>query len=351
MAAEQGYGGQGKLKITNATRMKFLSTGGGERSPDTAPRDPEKPACDLAPANESQLERKRRLNRNNERKKRAKRILRIEDMTAKFHSLTTENETLKAEGEDLKQKIASVKKFMDEQRKKPAVQAGGQAQTQGSSAQVTVLGSPQGGRILGQGGTAATKPGMPQTQQQLGAPAFPDLSSVVASLTGPTGSAQGQPNPLSNVDLSVIPREQRIRLLQLEFEKQDRILSQLRVQSGVVAAPQTPAPAVASVQPSQQLIVNGQEQVQALIRQATTQLCGTSPLVAPSPAPLDVDSQALLQQLQDRLSAQTPSSATSSFASGAASEGGSVNSYLMEQQLLLALETIQNQRRGNDGGR
>lgn len=349
MGADQAYGGHGNVKITNATRMKFLSTGGGKRSPDTAPRDPEEPACDLAPANESQLERKRRLNRNNERKKRAKRILRIEDMTAKFHGLTAENEALKAEGEDLKQKIESVKKFMEEQRKKPAVQAGGQSQTQGSSVQVTVPGSPQGSRVLRQEGTTGAGPGTAQTLQQVGGPAFPDLSRVVASLTDTMDSAPSQPNPLSNVDLSVIPREQRIRLLQMEFQKQDRILSQLRMQAGVATA-ETPAPAVASVQPSQQVVINGQEQVQALIRQATTQLCGTSPLAALTPAPLAVGHQPLLQQLQDSLCSQNSSSATSSFASGATSQGGAVNSYLIEQQLLLALEAIQNQRKRNEEG-
>ena len=126
-----------------------------------------------------------------------------------------------------------------------------------------------------------------------------------------------------------------------EFEKQQKILTQIRNLSGAVAAAPAPPPPPA-VNEQQQL----KEQVEAMLQQVTAALCpAPAPPVAavaaaPSPSAPATTSE-LLQLLQQHLVSPSPSSLSPSVSPAAGGEGDVMHSFLLQQQVLLALEAIQ----------
>lgn len=245
----------GQKGFPSATKVKFLahhqrSASGGASGPDSA--------TDEAPPNESQLDRKRRLNRNNERKKRAKKVVKIEELTSQFHDLSSQNENLKTESKALQERIALVKQYMKEHaEKKPAAH-------NGCAATSAVSGASRGGSLEEIFWTAAsafasrnqqgdnTTAGIPQvpsphpTSTITSSPSSmqaTSIASVASSVqTAASSTLHAAASALhtaasTQADLTFLPREQRVRLLQHELEKQDRILSMIRLQNGTLRAP------------------------------------------------------------------------------------------------------------------
>ena len=265
MLLQDDFDRLGQSGFRNATKVKFLAhQQGGSHAPSGSDS-----ATDEAPANESQLDRKRRLNRNNERKKRAKKVLKIEELTSQFHDLTNQNENLKTESKALQERIALVKQYMKERAdKKPAANNGGAAATAVTAEQIaaSMLASSTGGGLLEarrwiaasefasriQNGAINTA-GIPQATSALPHPTSsisppPSSATQVASTASVASSLQtvasSSPHAAApptaaarQIDLSFLPREQRIRLLQHEMEKQNRILSLIRLHNATLGAP------------------------------------------------------------------------------------------------------------------
>lgn len=323
-------------------------------------------AADEAPANETQLDRKRRLNRNNERKKRAKKVLKIEELTSQFHDLTSQNNELKAESTELQERIALVKQYMKEQEeKKPAARQGAAASRfiAGRSAAPTLASTSGGGFSEAQlwTPTPADQFATRRRQNPLGTAGIPQLplphaistvtspSSIIpaAPATSVAASLQFSAAPASQaaantatspsqVNLSLLSREQRVRLLQHELEKQDRILTLIRLHNGTL---------------TDQPRVNDTPSMDWLVFPP-----GLLSPVQPVRPPRSIPAVAAPTQ-QNLQFSQGPANTGGLFnmivsgqpvqpqrAVGAASE---VDEFLLRQQLLLAMKKMQNENRNS----
>ena len=221
-------------QISTRTRVKFLSRAVGVQwyangsGPQGGAADPAL-LNDQEPKNESQIERKRRLNRNNERKKRAKRIMKIEDLTANFHALTSKNKELKAESNQLKESILAVQQYMSERGivLAPTVElAQSSPCCSGSSSQLTINSLVSSGIHTSRNDACRIVDASLQAQR-----ASFDMVEHTRSLTSP----QANPHMTAAITdrvLGLLPRELRMHLLRLEFEKQERIIAELRIHLG-----------------------------------------------------------------------------------------------------------------------
>ncbi|CAB9499992.1 expressed unknown protein [Seminavis robusta] len=341
-------------------KMKFLSHGvGGKRSPATATSssvsgdnaaDPGS-LSDAEPENETQIERKRRLNRNNERKKRAKRISKIEDLTARFHTLTSENEALKAESKELREKIELVKEYMKENGKKgpsaavpspsPCPQVPKSTSWLGSSSTNLTAHSMLSAGMQTTGGSSVSQ-SQPQGQVTL-----PNLTAAAIPASAATNH-RATTTGISDVSLSLISREQRILLLQREFEKQNMILKLLRLQMGThPGGEDSNAPvSTCAAAPSSSLTLLHQQQHSSMSQDPAPSLFDSA---TPAPVPAtssQTSHHALLQQHQ-----AGPAPAPSHFAAAAGaatvnSTNESLENLFSQHPLLRTLQELQRQQRG-----
>jgi hypothetical protein len=226
--------------VTHTTKVQFISQVAGGKNyllKEGGTGADESSFDDFIPENETQKERKRRLNRVNERKKRARKIVKIETLTSKFHSLTNENQALRDENKSIRQKIEEIKKQM------APVGDGGEVLSSNISGPSTEsFFSTEGSTPPASTTSSSNREILPTGTQQL----VPDVHSMPAS--EPTA-------PL--MDLSFLSREQRVLLLQQEYEKQIRIAMQLSAMNGAstttaAAAAQPQPSALAAVAPSPQ---------------------------------------------------------------------------------------------------
>jgi hypothetical protein len=160
------------------------------------PGSPFEEDSDKTPENETQVERKRRLNRINERKKRARKVAKIETLTSQYHRLIADNSKLKEENKAIREKIEQIKQMTPTR------------DTRGST------------------GRGSTFPIQPPSRAQLRM----DLPTLSATTSATTRSST-PPSSASNLasEISSFSREQRIQLLQNELEKQQFIIQQLRL--------------------------------------------------------------------------------------------------------------------------
>jgi hypothetical protein len=233
-------------QITKMAKMKFLShaVAGKRTSPrpgsSRASGDPADQGSldDTAPENETQIDRKRRQNRNNERKKRAKRIVMIEDLTASFHALTRKNEELKTESKQLKESIETVQQYMRERGMATAAMEPDAAQSQEATRNIAAwLGLSPALTV-----DSLVTAGLPTARNEdvgrssdailQGQMTLPAMAVAPTGLTPPEAN-HAMSGGINSPQLSLLTTEQRMLLLQREFEKQDRIITQLRLQLGI----------------------------------------------------------------------------------------------------------------------
>ena len=192
-----------------SSNVQFLlhsgATSGKAKKKKRGPGSPCKDDSDNTPENETQVERKRRLNRINERKKRARKVTKIETLTSEYHRLIGSNSQLKGENKDIREKIELIKQM-----------------------------TPRGRRSdTSTGSTVSLQPASsrPQVLEEL-----PTLSETTSNTTrssttlrsNSTSTERSTTASNLTLDISNLTREQRVRLLQNELEKQQRIILQLQ---------------------------------------------------------------------------------------------------------------------------
>ena len=340
------YGGV----FANATKVQFLAQGG---SADRAHASGS--TSDEAPDNETQLERKRRLNRNNERKKRAKKVLKIEELTSQFHDLTSQNEALQTESKDLRQRIELVKRYINEQQgKKPAavdMNAATATTSTVANASSTRGGASGGGteraleaQLLAaatlfasqqQHGTSCTA-GKHHAAAPVSVPTNRDSMSTAAAASVAASLPAANPTPSAassnQVDLSFIPREKRVILLQHELEKQNRILALIRLQVGNHGGP--------SLHSNGSSESAGLKDHSAALAPQSQRSSVAAAVSAPSQPHPSSPMTSLLSTLNGFHNNSNGPSVTRN--DGALSD---MERFLLQRQLLASLQSIQNQNR------
>jgi len=210
---------------TSASSFRFLAQGRTQTSSDGQSED----MADEAPPHETQMERKRRLNRNNERKKRAKKVLKIEELTSKYHELSSQNEALKSNSREIREAIALVKRQVA-----GSVATRGVQPVVGAALPVTGAAQPARPSTFSSELLAALVNNSSSNVSRVGNNAEEVLATVKMldhcyarniSSTQPSVSSLG-----SQDNFGLLPRQERISLLQQEYEKQMHILALLRRQ-------------------------------------------------------------------------------------------------------------------------
>lgn len=202
-------------QVTKSSKIKFISYAGSSSAAKKGRGGAAHADNDAAPENETQVERKRRLNRMNERKKRARKVVKIETLTLTFHNLTNSNETIREENEKLREQIELVKNHM----------------------------SKSGSRL---GERASNMASIPTSMDHRHCISI--TSSTFLSRNTSSPSIETEDSVLSSSsrpDIDNLSREQKMLLLQSELERQQRLRLQIQLLSGSHpgAAP-SPNPAI-----------------------------------------------------------------------------------------------------------